>query len=199
MAGMSDLLTITDEALEKVLEVRSSEPDGDALALWVEINGQQAGAYTYLMEFRPVAGLPTDVVIDDSAGLTVAIPAESADELRGAVLAFNGGMVMQNPNKPEPPPSPFADADLSGELAQRVITVINDEVNPQIAAHGGAARLAAIEGSIAYVELSGGCQGCGSAKATLKQGIEVIILDLVAEITEVVDVTDHASGINPYA
>ena len=56
MVGMSDLLTITDEALEKVLEVRASEPDGDALALWVEINGQQAGAYTYLMEFRPKRG-----------------------------------------------------------------------------------------------------------------------------------------------
>ena len=76
-------------------------------------------------------------------------------------------------------------------------TVIDDQVNPQIAAHGGAARLAAIEGSIAYVELSGGCQGCGSAKATLQQGIEVIILDLVPEITEVVDVTDHASGAQP--
>ncbi|MFN8028699.1 MAG: NifU family protein [Acidimicrobiia bacterium] len=195
---MSDLLTITDEALEKVLEVRSSEPDGEALALWVEINGQQAGAYTYLMEFRPKAELPGDVVLDDSAGLTVAIPAECADNLRGAVLGFNGGMVMQNPNKPEPPPSPFADADLSGELAQRVIAVIDEQVNPQIAAHGGAARLAAIEGSIAYVELSGGCQGCGSAKATLKQGIEVIILDLVPEITEVVDVTDHLAGTNPY-
>jgi Fe/S biogenesis protein NfuA len=71
-------------------------------------------------------------------------------------------------------------------------------VNPQIAAHGGAARLAAVEGSIAYIELSGGCQGCGSARATLKQGIEVIILDLVPEISEVVDVTDHASGENPY-
>jgi Fe/S biogenesis protein NfuA len=198
MVGMSDLLTITDEALEKVLEVRASEPEGDALALWVEINGQQAGAYTYLMEFRPTSELPGDVVIDDSAGLTVAIPAECADNLRGAVLGFNGGMVMQNPNKPEPPPSPFADADLSGELAQRVMVVIDEQVNPQIAAHGGAARLAAIEGSIAYVELSGGCQGCGSAKATLKQGIEVIILDLVPEITEVVDVTDHLAGANPY-
>lgn len=199
MVGMSDLLTITDEALEKVLEVRSSEPDGEALALWVEISGQQAGAYTYLMEFRPTAELVGDVVLDDSAGLTVAIPKECADDLRGAVLGFNGGMVMQNPNKPEPPPSPFADADLSGELAQRVVAVIDEQVNPQIAAHGGAARLAAVEGSIAYVELSGGCQGCGSAKATLQQGIEVIILDLVPEITEVVDVTDHASGLNPYA
>jgi Fe/S biogenesis protein NfuA len=198
MVGMSDLLTITDEALEKVLEVRSSEPDGEALALWVEISGQQAGAYTYLMEFRPTAELPADVVLDDSAGLTVAIPAECADELRGATLGFNGGMVMQNPNRPEPPPSPFADADLSGELAQRVIAVIDEQVNPQIAAHGGAARLAAVEGSIAYIELSGGCQGCGSARATLKQGIEVIILDLVPEISEVVDVTDHASGENPY-
>ena len=199
MVAMSDLLTITDEALEKVLEVRASETEADELALWVEVSGVQAGAFTYLMEFRPAAGLPGDVVIDDSAGLQVAIPADSVDRLRGAVLGFKGGMVMQNPNKPEPPPSPFADADLSGELAQRLIAVIDEQVNPQIAAHGGAARLAAVEGSIAYVELSGGCQGCGSAKATLQQGIEVIILDLVPEITEVVDVTDHESGLNPYA
>jgi Fe/S biogenesis protein NfuA len=199
MVGMSDLLTITDEALEKVLEVRSSEPEADELALWVEVSGVQAGAFTYLMEFRPASELPGDVVVDDSAGLPVAVPEDSVDKLRGATLAFNGGMVMQNPNKPEPPPSPFLNADLSGDLAQRVIVVLDQQVNPQIAAHGGAARLLAVEGSIAYVELSGGCQGCSSAAATLKQGIEVMILDLVPEITEVVDATDHASGINPYA
>ena len=58
IAGMSELLTITEEARAKVLEVRAAETDADSLALWVEVSGEQAGAYTYLMEFRPVAELP---------------------------------------------------------------------------------------------------------------------------------------------
>ena len=72
------------------------------------------------------------------------------------------------------------------------------QINPQIAAHGGFAELVAVEGSIAYLRMGGGCQGCGMAAVTLSQGIEVAILDSVPEITEVVDVTDHAGGTNPY-
>ncbi len=58
--------------------------------------------------------------------------------------------------------------------------------------------MVAVDDSIAYLRLSGGCQGCGMASVTLGQGIEVAILDAVPEISEVVDVTDHASGTNPY-
>ncbi len=107
---------------------------------------------------------------------------------------------MQNPNRPAPAPT-MADrppADLSGELAQRVLAVLEEQINPAIASHGGRADLVAVEDSIAYLRLSGGCQGCGMASVTLSQGIEVAILDGVPEITEVVDVTDHASGANPY-
>ena len=197
---MSDLLTITDEALEKVLEVRSSEPDGDALALWVEISGQQAGAYTYLMEFRPKAELPADVVLDDSAGSHRGHP---------------GRQRRQPPRRR--PRLQRRDGHAEPEQARAAAVALRRRRplgRARTAGHGGhrgagesadrraravPARLAAIEGSIAYVELSGGCQGCGSAKATLQQGIEVIILDLVPEITEVVDVTDHTSGLNPYA
>ena len=88
--------------------------------------------------------------------------------------------------------------DLSGDVPQRVIQVLDQAINPAIAAHGGYAELVAVEGSIAYLRLSGGCQGCGLAAVTLSQGIEVEILDAVPEITEVIDVTDHASGANPY-
>jgi Fe/S biogenesis protein NfuA len=83
-------------------------------------------------------------------------------------------------------------------VPQRVIQVLEEQINPAIASHGGYAELVAVEDSIAYLRLSGGCQGCGMASVTLSQGIEVAILDSVPEITEVVDVTDHASGANPY-
>ena len=77
------------------------------------------------------------------------------------------------------------------QLLERVI-------NPAIASHGGYAELVKVEDSLAILQLGGGCQGCGLAAMTLRQGIETAILQHVPEITEVVDVTDHASGENPY-
>jgi Fe/S biogenesis protein NfuA len=201
MVAVSDVLAITPEAQQKVLEVRNSEPEPENLALWIEVNGEANGAYTYLMEFRPTADLPDDAVLEHDGELTVAIPDESVEPLRGATLAFNGGMVMQNPNRPLPPAARVVDrpdADLSGEVPQRVIQVLEEQINPAIASHGGFAELVAVEDSIAYLRLSGGCQGCGMAAVTLSQGIEVAILDTVPEITEVIDVTDHATGENPY-
>jgi Fe/S biogenesis protein NfuA len=201
MVDMSELLTITEEARGKVLEVRAAEADATDLALWVEVNGEQAGAYTYLMEFRPVSELGDDVVLQHHDDLPVAIPADSTELLRGATLEFNGGMVMQNPNRPVPASPAMANrppADLSGDVPQRVIAVLEQQINPAIASHGGHAELVAVEDNIAYLRLSGGCQGCGMASVTLSQGIEVAILDTVPEITEVIDVTDHATGSNPY-
>jgi Fe/S biogenesis protein NfuA len=201
MVGMSEVLTISPEAHAKVLEVRDAEAEADELALWVEVNGESAGAYTYLMEFRPTGELGDDVLLERDDDLAIAIPAESVDLLRGATLAFNGGMVMQNPNRPLDPAARIADrppADLSGDVAQRVLQVLDEQINPAIASHGGTAELVAVEDSIAYLRLGGGCVGCGMASVTLSQGIEVAILDSVPEITEVIDVTDHASGTNPY-
>jgi Fe/S biogenesis protein NfuA len=200
---VSDVLTISPEAHQKVLEVRNAEPEPETLALWVEVNGEQNGAYTYLMEFRPTAELGADVLLERDDDLAVAIPDESVELLRGATLAFNGGMVMENPNRPviASPAARIADhpqADLSGDVPQRVIQVLEEQINPAIASHGGYAELVAVEDAIAYLRLSGGCQGCGMAAVTLSQGIEVAILDMVPEITEVIDVTDHASGANPY-
>ena len=71
-------------------------------------------------------------------------------------------------------------------------------MNPSIAMHGGRADLVAVEEGVAYVRLSGGCQGCGLATVTLSQGIEVALVEGIEEIHSVVDVTDHASGDNPY-
>ena len=88
--------------------------------------------------------------------------------------------------------------DLSSPLAQRLVAVLEEHVNPSIASHGGRADLVAVEDGAAYLRLSGGCQGCGMAATTLSQGIEVAILEDVPEIDRVIDVTDHASGTNPY-
>ena len=202
------ILTITEVARQKVLRVRSAEPEPEKLALWLEVSGVANGKFKYDMYFQPLdyAG-PTDVVqVHDD--LSVVIPAFSVDKVRGATLdvagdPVEGGLVLDNPNSPSPavgaagaagrPP-----ADLSGDVAQRVFQVLEQQINPSIAAHGGNAQLVAVEGDTAYLRLSGGCQGCGMASVTLSQGIEVAIRQSVPEITRVVDVTDHASGSNPY-
>jgi Fe/S biogenesis protein NfuA len=195
------ILRLTDGARDKILEVRAAEDDAETLALWVEVNGESGGAFTYLMELRPLAEAEQEGVVQRHDDLSVVLAHESVDKLAGATLDFTGaGMVMQNPNRPTPasPAMGQPPADLTGELPQRVLQVLEEEINPAIAAHGGYAELIAVEDSVVYVRMGGGCQGCGLAAVTLTQGIEVAILDAVPEIEKVVDVTDHASGTNPY-
>lgn len=138
---------------------------------------------------------------------------------------LRGGLAIENPNRPsgvgmmlpvvpkagagpaaghahEPRQSPAVGSHVSGELtgdvAERVAQALDRAINPSIAAHGGHAELAGVDGDTAYLRLSGGCQGCGLATVTLTQGIRVAITEAVPEIRRVVDVTDHASGTNPY-
>lgn len=204
MVHMTDaavpLLTVTDAARARVLEVRGGEPEPEALALWVEVTGVTGTAFTYDMYFRRADEAGELDVVQHGDDLSVVVPSEHVEQVRGSTLDLSGGgMVLQNPNAPSlAPTGPVSDLDLDDPIVAKVVEVLAVQINPQIAAHGGYAELVAIEGSIAYLRMGGGCQGCGMAAATLSQGIEVAILDTVPEITEVVDVTDHASGTNPY-
>ena len=126
---------------------------------------------------------------------------DSVDKLTGATLdAGEHGLVMLNPNTPRTPAptSPAPQGDTTSPVARSVIAILEEQVNPQIAMHGGRADLVAVDDGIAYLRLSGGCQGCGLAALTLSQGILVAIKDAVPEIVDVVDVTAHAEGTNPY-
>ncbi len=194
------VVTVTDAARERIVAVRTGEADADALALWIEVSGESAGAFRYTMELRPVADARDADVVQRHDDLSVVIDADSVERLTGATLDFTGaGMVMQNPNRPiATGAGDRPTADLSGPVAQAVLTVLDVEINPAIAAHGGRADLVAVDEGVAYVRMSGGCQGCGLAAVTLSQGIEVAILDAVPEVTSVVDVTDHAAGDSPY-
>jgi len=202
------VLRVTDAALAKVLELRAGEAEAETLALWVEVAGSSGDAYTYDMYFQASADARPNDASERREGLTIVVPAASIDRMRGSILDLSrdvnqGGMVIQNPNQPPPAPGsprmgPAPTADLSGDVAQRVMQVLDQQVNPAIAAHGGRADLVAVEEEVAYLRLSGGCAGCGLAAVTLSQGIEVAIFDAVPEITRVVDVTDHAAGTNPY-
>lgn len=105
---------------------------------------------------------------------------------------------MDNPNSPSPAVEDLPPLQVSGSVSERVAEVLKQQVNPSIAVHGGRAELIEVAGRTAYVRLSGGCQGCGLAGLTLKRGIEVAVTRSVPEVAEIVDVTDHAGGTNPY-
>jgi Fe/S biogenesis protein NfuA len=198
------ILSITEDALRMIQQIRDAEPGDDEFALFIEVTGMQATQFNYELSFVPVVDAqPTDLVerIDD---LAIIVRRADADKLRGATInlgddPINPGLAIDNPNNPVSPAMPSADrAQLSGPLVEQVQHVLEHEVNPAIASHGGAARLISVEDDTVYLELMGGCQGCGMATVTLKHGIERIITEAIPEIARVVDVTDHAGGSNPY-
>lgn len=83
-------------------------------------------------------------------------------------------------------------------LKERVQKLLDQQVNPSVASHGGYVKLIDVKDDVAYIEMMGGCKGCGQSAATLKNGIEAAIFHGVPEISQVLDTTDHASGTNPY-
>ena len=79
-----------------------------------------------------------------------------------------------------------------------ILQVLDERINPAVAGHGGHISLIDVQDDTAFIQLEGGCQGCGMADVTLKQGVEVEIKAAVPSIAAVLDVTDHADGTNPY-
>ena len=84
------------------------------------------------------------------------------------------------------------------EIREKVQQLFDTEINPAVAQHGGHVDLVDVKGNVVYLQMGGGCQGCGMADVTLKQGIEKAIRDLAPEVGDILDVTDHAGGRNPY-
>ena len=93
---------------------------------------------------------------------------------------------------------PTTPANLDTPEAIAVQKVLDTEINPGVASHGGHITLVDVKDQVAYVSLGGGCQGCGMAKVTLQQGVITAIQRSVPSIQNVIDVADHAEGKNPY-
>ncbi|HEU5190222.1 MAG TPA: NifU family protein [Methylomirabilota bacterium] len=84
------------------------------------------------------------------------------------------------------------------DLKDKVQALIDNMINPAVAGHGGFVDLIDVKDNKVYLQMGGGCQGCGAADVTLKSGIERLIKEELPEVEEVLDTTDHASGANPY-
>lgn len=92
----------------------------------------------------------------------------------------------------------FADLPSEGDLKWAIRDLLDREINPAVAAHGGWVELIDVKRNAVFLKLGGGCQGCGAADVTLKQGIEKAIRALAPAVGEILDTTDHAAGRNPY-
>ncbi|WP_423917732.1 NifU family protein [Candidatus Poriferisodalis sp.] len=202
METRRETFEVAPDALSKVIELRNSEVDGDQLALRIEVTGAQGVDYLYDLAFELLAEADaSDVPFAVGNGLTVLIPDRDVAKLNGASLDLPSnsnqpGLVLRNPNRPDLGPN--AALDLDGTIEDNVREVLTKRINPSIAAHGGFAELVSVEGDTVVVKLGGGCQGCGMANATVTAGIERTLRELIPEIERVVDLTDHASGENPY-
>ena len=84
------------------------------------------------------------------------------------------------------------------QIRERAQTLLDSEINPAVAAHGGVIALLDVKQNVVYLQMGGGCQGCGMASVTLKQGVEKAIREKIPEVGDILDATDHAAGNSPY-
>ena len=111
-------------------------------------------------------------------------------------LAIRAAMTSDLPPVSAPPRPPNAVND--DALYERVASVFEEQVNPMVARHGGRVELIDVQDAVVMLRMGGGCQGCGMADVTLRQGIEGLLAQAVPEVRGIVDITDHTSGANPY-
>jgi Fe/S biogenesis protein NfuA len=197
-------LTVSGAALTTVLEARASEDDPAGTALRVAITGSNMTDFVYALDLVPIADAAEGDAVytqGDHGELTVIVPSESIADMVGATLdvpsaAAAGGLVIRNPNTPDPLAG--LDLDLEGELPEKVQAVLEQAINPALASHGGFAALVGVEDTKVFVTMGGGCQGCAASAMTLRDGIRTMLMDSLPEISDVVDVTDHEAGDNPF-
>lgn len=185
------MVTVTEVARTKILRLIESEQRKD-LAVRFSIDGRGPGGFRYRLGFVARDDRRPDDTVVEAGGFEILVDAGSAPHLQGTHIDYvetlqESGFKIENPNSAWTDPTALA-----------VQTVIDRDINPAVASHGGYVVLSDVRDHVAYIEMHGGCQGCGMASVTLRQGIELRIKEAVPDIREVVDVTQHAAGANPY-
>lgn len=191
------VVTFSDIASERIRNY-IEEDDTPQLAVRVSVQSASPIAPEYEMALIEPDEWRDEDVSFDGGGFEVVVDPESAKILRGTTIDWveslhGSGFKFENPNL-----KPLGSEPLEGPLVDRVKRVIDERVNPGVAMHGGRITLVDIRENIVYVSMGGGCQGCGMAGVTLTQGIKEMIKEAAPEVVDVRDVTDHASGANPY-
>ena len=188
------MLQITEVAQKKILEAINNYKE-PVLGLRVIADARSPFQVHYGLAFVPEDGVKKQDKIINFSDFDVYYDKESSKYLDEATLDFEdnlqgqGFKFLNTPGIPE---------EYKGTIAEKVVRVIEEKVNPQIASHGGHISLVDVKGTEVIIQMGGGCQGCGMANVTLKDGVEVMLKEAIPEITAIYDVTDHAGGKNPY-
>ncbi len=186
------ILSVTDAAADKIQAAKASEGNDDA-ALRVVVR-EDGAKFRYELKLVATDSKEADDSVVHLDGIDLYLDCESAPRLQGATLDYveditGSGLKFENPNQTALAQHP---------LAQRVQEVLDDRVNPSLASHGGVVSLVDIQEARVVLSFGGGCQGCGMADVTLKEGVAAQLKQQIPEIGEIVDATDHAAGENPY-
>jgi Fe/S biogenesis protein NfuA len=190
------MITFTDEAREHV--VSFLEAEDEELAVRIRMLDSSPLAPRYDLSLIERSEREDDDRILDLMDFQVVVDTQSAELLKGATVDWienlqGAGFRIENPNI-----KPIGVEPAGGPLADRVQRAIEMQINPSIASHGGRVSLVDVRDRVVYLEMHGGCQGCGMAAATLAQGIRQILMETVPEVEDIVDVTNHAAGTDPY-
>lgn len=194
-------ITFSERASDMVRSFLSQN-DAELEALRISLSGDQAAPRfdLTLVGRAERAEDEVEIPIEDS-GFNVLVASSDTDRLDGATVDYvervnESGFEVRLANAQVPQARPTDPP--TGEIADRVRSVLEQQVNPAIASHGGMISLVDVQENDVYVEMSGGCQGCALSRMTLRQGVERMLREAVPELTAVHDITDHESGVNPY-
>jgi Fe/S biogenesis protein NfuA len=185
------MLTVTEAAKRKILSViQAHGKPGDGLR--IAIVGRSSAGFTYDLQLVEEGDAEAEDVIVNTGDFPVVIDADSAPHMRDVIIDYveelqQSGFRIGNPNPVWTDPKAMAIQEL-----------LDTQINPAVASHGGHVELVDVHDDIVYIRFGGGCQGCGMVSVTLNQGVEQAIHEAFPEIREIVDVTDHAAGTNPY-
>ena len=186
------ILSFDEGAGRKLAEMREAGRFTDS-ALRVSVQEEGAAFHYEIEVVKQEAREEGDAVVDCD-GIAFYVDPDSVPRLKGATLRYvddldGSGFKFDNPNRPRL---------LENPIAARVQQVLDEQINPGVAAHGGRVSLVDVQERRVSIRFGGGCQGCGMADVTLKEGVVGALRQAVPEIAEVLDVTDHAAGEQPY-
>jgi Fe/S biogenesis protein NfuA len=198
------IITVTDAGLAKILELRDEEADADQLGLRLAIASGPGEDFRYDLSFDEFLKADfTDEVRThtgtDGRTIKVIVPGADVERLQDATLDYGDaqGLVIRNPNRPAPPSVEglVHDDDLSAEIE----AMVANEVNPALAQHGGFVTYMGHDGEgTVYMTMGGGCHGCSMSKMTMLDGVQTMLSEAIPAVHHVRDLTDHATGENPY-
>ena len=198
------MIEIRPAAREQIQQlVEQAVVQDPALRIELDRSGQSPLARNYsisLVERDDRQRTEIAINVDE---IRVFLNLDTSNLLSGAIIDWvdeggAGGFRVEDPKaRPAAQPEP-SDLRISGPMAERVQRVIDEVINPGIASHGGYVELVDVSDDTLYLRMGGGCQGCAASAATLRMGIERMVREQVPEIQEIIDVTDHTAGANPY-